>query len=120
VAPVLVLASFVIGPFPMALVSNGFELGAIFLAILIADEITQRGESTWYEGLQPLAIYAVVGLTFFSCSRPDSGRSMAPSRLNYPAPVAGARPACDSSLPKRSRLPQSGTAGFTRTGSQGV
>ena len=32
VAPVLVLASFVIGPFPMALVFNGFEIGAIFLA----------------------------------------------------------------------------------------
>ena len=30
VAPVLILASFVIGPFPMALVFNGFELGAIF------------------------------------------------------------------------------------------
>ena len=28
-------------------------------------EITQRGESTWYEGLQLLAIYAVLGLTFF-------------------------------------------------------
>jgi Ca2+:H+ antiporter len=65
VAPILVLASFFIGPFPMALVFNGFELGAIVLAILIADEITQRGESTWYEGLQLLAIYAVLGLTFF-------------------------------------------------------
>ncbi|HEX3205074.1 MAG TPA: calcium/proton exchanger [Propionibacteriaceae bacterium] len=65
VAPVLVLASFFIGPFPMALVFNGFELGAIVLAILIADEITQRGESTWYEGLQLLAIYAVLALTFF-------------------------------------------------------
>ena len=65
VAPVLVLASFLIGPFPMALVFNGFELGAIVLAILIADEITQRGESTWYEGVQLLAIYAVLGLTFF-------------------------------------------------------
>jgi Ca2+:H+ antiporter len=65
VAPVLVLASFFIGPFPMALVFNGFELGGIVLAILIADEITQRGESTWYEGLQLLAIYAVLGLTFF-------------------------------------------------------
>ena len=45
----------------MALVFNAFELCAIFLAILIADQITQRGESTWYEGLQLLAIYAVVG-----------------------------------------------------------
>ena len=65
VAPVLVLFSFFIGPFPMALVFNGFELGAILLAILIADEITQRGESTWYEGLQLLAIYALLGMTFF-------------------------------------------------------
>ena len=65
VAPVLVLASFVIGPFPMALVFNGFELGAVFLAVIIANEVTQRGESTWYEGLQLLAIYVVLGLTFF-------------------------------------------------------
>jgi Ca2+:H+ antiporter len=65
VAPVLVLASFAIGPFPMALVFNGFEIGAIFLAILIAEEVTQRGDSTWFEGLQLLAVYAVLGLTFF-------------------------------------------------------
>jgi Ca2+:H+ antiporter len=65
VAPVLVLASFFIGPFPMALVFNGFEIGAIFLAVIIANEVTQRGESTWYEGLQLLAIYAVLGLTFY-------------------------------------------------------
>jgi Ca2+:H+ antiporter len=65
VAPVLVLASFAIGPFPMALVFNGFEIGAIFLAILIAEEVTQRGDSSWFEGLQLLAVYAVLALTFF-------------------------------------------------------
>jgi Ca2+:H+ antiporter len=65
VAPVLVLSSFAIGPFPMALVFNGFEVGAIFLSVLIAQEVTQRGDSTWFEGLQLLAVYAVLGLTFF-------------------------------------------------------
>jgi Ca2+:H+ antiporter len=65
VAPVLVLSSFLIGPFPMALVFNGFEIGAIFLAVLIAQEITQRGDTTWFEGLQLLAVYAVLALTFF-------------------------------------------------------
>jgi len=65
VAPVLVLASFAIGPFPMALVFNGFEIGAIFLSILIAQEVTQRGDSTWFEGLQLLAVYAVLALTFY-------------------------------------------------------
>jgi Ca2+:H+ antiporter len=65
VAPVLVLSSFAIGPFPMALVFNGFEVGAIFLAVFIAQEITQRGDTTWFEGLQLLAVYAVLALTFF-------------------------------------------------------
>jgi Ca2+:H+ antiporter len=65
VAPVLVLASFAVGPFPMALVFNGFEIGAIVLAVFIAQEVTQRGDSTWFEGLQLLAVYAVLALTFF-------------------------------------------------------
>jgi Ca2+:H+ antiporter len=65
VAPVLVLISLFVGDFPMALVFNGFELGAIVLAVLIAQQVTQEGESTWFEGLQLLAVYAVLGLTFF-------------------------------------------------------
>jgi malate dehydrogenase (oxaloacetate-decarboxylating) len=65
VAPVLVLLSFVVGPFPMALVFNGFEIGAIFLAILVAKQVTQEGESTWFEGLQLLAVYAVLALIFY-------------------------------------------------------
>ncbi|MEA2186642.1 MAG: Ca2+:H+ antiporter [Solirubrobacteraceae bacterium] len=63
-APVLVLISFFVGPNPMALVFNGFELGAIFLAILIANHVTHDGESTWYEGFQLLAVYAVLGVVF--------------------------------------------------------
>ncbi len=65
VAPVLVLLSFIVGPNPMALVFNGFELGAVFLAIMIANHVTHDGESTWYEGLQLLAVYAVLGVVFF-------------------------------------------------------
>jgi Ca2+:H+ antiporter len=65
VAPVLVLASFVIGPEPMALVFNGFELGAILIAIMIANYVTHEGESTWFEGIQLLAVYAILGLAFF-------------------------------------------------------
>jgi Ca2+:H+ antiporter len=65
VAPVLVLASFVIGPEPMALVFNGFELGAILIAILIANYVTHEGESTWFEGIQLLAVYVILGLAFF-------------------------------------------------------
>ena len=65
VAPVLVLASFFLGPHPMALVFNGFELGAILIAILIANYVAQDGESNWFEGVQLLALYIVLGLAFF-------------------------------------------------------
>jgi len=65
VAPILVLASFFIGPHPLALVFNGFELGAILIAILIANYVTQDGESTWFEGVQLLAVYFVFGIAFY-------------------------------------------------------
>jgi len=64
-APVLVLLSLFVGDFPMALVFNGFELGAVVLAVLIAQQVVAEGESTWFEGLQLLAVYVVLGLTFF-------------------------------------------------------
>src|ERR1700754_2895556 len=65
VAPLLVLLSFVIGPHPMALVFNGYELGGMIFAVLIANFVTQDGESTWFEGVQLLCVYAVMGLVFY-------------------------------------------------------
>jgi Ca2+:H+ antiporter len=65
VAPMLVLLSFVVGPEPMALVFNGYELGALLFAVLIANLVTQEGESNWFEGVQLLALYAVLGLVFY-------------------------------------------------------
>jgi Ca2+:H+ antiporter len=64
VTPVLVLVSFVLGPHPMALVFNGFELAALAIAAIIANQVTQEGESTWYEGLQLLLVYVILALTF--------------------------------------------------------
>jgi Ca2+:H+ antiporter len=64
VAPVLVLASFVLGPGPMPLVFNGFEMGAMLLAVLIANVVTHEGESTWFEGVQLLAVYLIFVLAF--------------------------------------------------------
>ena len=65
VAPLLVLLSFVVGPEPMALVFNGYELGGMLFAVLIANLVTQDGESNWFEGVQLLALYAVLGLVFY-------------------------------------------------------
>ena len=64
-APVLVLVSQFLGPFPMALVFNGLEMGALFIAILVAQAVTYEGESTWFEGFQLLSVYVVLGITFF-------------------------------------------------------
>jgi Ca2+:H+ antiporter len=49
----------------MALVFNGFEIAAVVLAVVIANQVTQEGESTWFEGLQLLAVYVVFGLAFY-------------------------------------------------------
>jgi Ca2+:H+ antiporter len=65
VGPVLVIASFMLGPGPMPLVFNGFELGAVLIAILIANVVTRDGESNWFEGVQLLGLYAILGIAFF-------------------------------------------------------
>ena len=65
VAPLLVLLSFVIGPAPMALVFNGYELGGLVFAVLIANQVTADGESNWFEGVQLLSLYVVLGLVFY-------------------------------------------------------
>jgi Ca2+:H+ antiporter len=64
VGPVLVVISFFVGPNPLALVFNGFELAGIVLAVIIASHVTSQGESTWFEGLMLLALYAVLAAAF--------------------------------------------------------
>jgi Ca2+:H+ antiporter len=65
VAPVLVFLSFFIGPHPMPLVFNGFELAGLLIALVTANVITSDGRSTWFEGLQLLSLYAVIGVAFY-------------------------------------------------------
>ena len=65
VMPVLVLLSFVLGPFPLSLEFSSLEIGAILLAVLTAAHVSQDGESTWFEGVQLLAIYVVLGIVFY-------------------------------------------------------
>ncbi|MDQ6751179.1 MAG: calcium/proton exchanger [Actinomycetota bacterium] len=64
VLPLLVLMSWLIGPGPMPLVFNGLEVVAIVVAVLIANQVTNEGESNWFEGLLLLAVYGVLGVTF--------------------------------------------------------
>jgi Ca2+:H+ antiporter len=66
VAPVLVLLSFAFGPSPMALVFNVYEIAALLAAGLVATALVSDGESTWFEGIQLLALYAVIGILFYA------------------------------------------------------
>lgn len=65
VAPVLVLASYLVGPQPMDLVFTAAEVLAVAMAILITDQIAGDGESHWLEGVQLLAVYAILGMVFY-------------------------------------------------------
>lgn len=65
VAPVLVLVSQFVGPDPITLVFNQFELVALVAAILITVMISIDGRSNWLEGIQLIALYTIIGIAFF-------------------------------------------------------
>jgi Ca2+:H+ antiporter len=65
VAPVLVLLSFLFGPAPMALVFNGYEIAALIFAALISTTLIADGESTWFEGVELLGVYILLGVLFY-------------------------------------------------------
>jgi Ca2+:H+ antiporter len=65
VAPVLVLLSYFIAPSPMNLVFTPAEVIAITLSVLICAQVANDGESNWMEGVQMLAVYAILGVVFY-------------------------------------------------------
>ena len=65
VAPVLVFASYFIGPRPMNLVFSPAEVMAIVVTVIITGQVTGDGESNWLEGVQLLAVYIILGIVFY-------------------------------------------------------
>ena len=65
VAPVLVVTSLFVGPEPMNLIFTPAEVLAIFLAVIITNEIARDGESNWMEGVQLLAVYIMLCIVFY-------------------------------------------------------
>jgi Ca2+:H+ antiporter len=65
VAPVLVLASLVIGPVPMDLVFPAGLVLTVLLSVLITGQVAGDGRSDWLKGVQLLAVYMILGLAFF-------------------------------------------------------
>lgn len=64
VAPVLVFASYLFGQ-PMNLLFSPLEVVAITVSVLVVALIAQDGESNWMEGVLLLAVYTILGLTFY-------------------------------------------------------
>jgi Ca2+:H+ antiporter len=65
VAPLLVIVSYFMGT-PMDLVfSNPLELIAIAGVAFVVNAIAHDGETTWFEGVLLLAVYALLGMAFY-------------------------------------------------------
>lgn len=65
VAPLLVFLSYAIGPAPMDLLFTSMEVVAIAVSVGIMALISQDGETHWMEGVQLLAVYAILAVAFF-------------------------------------------------------
>ena len=65
VAPVLVFASYFIGPAPMDLRFSVFEVVAVAISVFTISMIAHDGETHWMEGVQLLAVYAILVIGFY-------------------------------------------------------
>jgi Ca2+:H+ antiporter len=65
VAPVLVLASYVLGPTPMDLQFWPGAVMMVLIATVTATTLTGGGRSTWFVGVLLLMVYAVFAMTLY-------------------------------------------------------
>jgi Ca2+:H+ antiporter len=64
VSPLLVLASYAVGPHPMDLAfANGLVV-TVVLSALIAVPASSDGRSDWFKGFQLLAVYVILGILY--------------------------------------------------------
>jgi Ca2+:H+ antiporter len=65
VAPVLVIASYIVAPQPLELAFTQPEAGSLFLGVLIATVVCGDGQSHWYKGVQLVTVYLIIALMFY-------------------------------------------------------
>ena len=63
VAPLLVLLSLVIAPTPLSLAFTGVEVFLVLMATFVASILIVDGKSTWFTGVQLIAVYLVMAIT---------------------------------------------------------
>ena len=66
VAPLLVLLSLWIAPEPLTLAFSGVEVFLVMAATFVASILIVGGKSTWFTGVQLIAMYAVMAITVFA------------------------------------------------------
>ena len=64
VAPVLVIAGHAIGQ-PIGLEFTLLEVAAVMLSVLAVGQLVQDGRTNWFEGVQLLAVYAILAVAFY-------------------------------------------------------
>jgi Ca2+:H+ antiporter len=64
VAPVLVIAGHLIGR-PLGLEFTLLEVAAVMLSVFAVANLVQDGKTNWFEGVQLLAIYWILAVTFY-------------------------------------------------------
>jgi Ca2+:H+ antiporter len=65
VAPLLVLASYVLGPGPLMLSFGRAEIGSLFFAVFVGTIVSGDGHANWYKGVQLAALYSIIALMFY-------------------------------------------------------
>lgn len=65
VAPVLVLASYVLSPSPMDLVFRPGQVLMVVLSTMAVAVLAAVGRATWYVGVQLVAVYAIFAVTLY-------------------------------------------------------
>src|ERR1043166_9933778 len=64
VTPLLVFLSYPMGH-PLDLLFTPFEMLAVGLGVAIFSYLVMDGETNWYEGIQLLAVYAVIAVALY-------------------------------------------------------
>jgi Ca2+:H+ antiporter len=64
VTPLLVFVSYPLGH-PLDLIFTPFEILAVALGVAIFSYLVMDGETNWYEGIQLLAVYAIIAVALY-------------------------------------------------------